>query len=327
MYFVIALIPAFMYGFMGIVLMKLGGDRRQQTMGIAGGATLLGVVLALILGLDTSWRTLLVAFAAGICVGLGTFFQLRGFHKIGVSGVMPLTTAGQLVGISLLGVLLFGEWLGTAALPVGLAGLTMVTVGALLTSKSEKPGRNEADEYAVPYVPEPIEASGPAGVPAAPSPAPASSSVRVSGLIDTAVSTAFFIAFPIIIRWFDVDPLRSFLPQAVGLLAIGFVLSFPAFTRDLGAEDTRWNIQTLRAFIPGVMWAIGVVAMQFSQIKVGVAVGFSLSQLSVIIATFGGIFLLGESRTRKELVWISAGVALLVVGALLLGFAKTLDVA
>ena len=67
--------------------------------------------------------------------------------------------------------------------------------------------------------------------------------------------------------------------------------------------------------------------MQFSQVKVGVAVGFSLSQLSVIIATFGGIWILGEKRTRKEMVAISLGVLVLVVGALLLGVAKSLDVA
>ena len=67
--------------------------------------------------------------------------------------------------------------------------------------------------------------------------------------------------------------------------------------------------------------------MQFSQVKVGVAVGFSLSQLSVIIATFGGIWILGEKRTKKEMIAISLGVFILVVGALMLGVAKSLDAA
>lgn len=320
MYFLVALIPAFLYGFMGIVMMKLGGDSRQQTMGVAGGALTLAVILALFLGLDTDPTKVLVAFVAGICVGLATFFQLRGFHKIGVSGVMPITTGGQLLGISLLGVFLFGEWLGSAALPVGLLGLALVTTGALLTSWTEPAAKNE-DVEAVPYVPVAIEDG-----PTSRTTTAITADQRLSGIVDTLISTAFYIAFPIIIRWWDVDPLRSFLPQATGLLLAGFIATFPLFTPALGPKDTRWSKYSLYAFIPGIMWATGVVIMQFSQVKVGVAVGFSFSQLSIIIATFGGILILGETRTKREMRMVIIGVALLVIGALTLGYAKTLDV-
>lgn len=312
---------------MGIVMMKLGGDSRQQTMGVAGGSLTLALILALFLGVDTDPTKILVAFAAGVSVGLATFFQLRGFHKIGVSGVMPITTGGQLLGISLLGILLFGEWLGTAALPVGLVGLAMVTSGALLTSWTE-PDATE-DVEAVPYVPVAIE-DGPTGPSAATQEDVQATRIpkdqRIAGVIDTLISTAFYIAFPIIIRWWDVDPLRSFLPQSIGLLLAVFIATFPVFTKALGAKDTRWSKYSLYAFIPGMMWAAGAVIMQFSQIKVGVAVGFSFSQLSIIIATFGGILILGESRTKKEMRLVTIGVALLVVGALVLGYAKMLDV-
>ncbi len=339
MYFLIALIPAFLYGSMGIVMMKLGGDSRQQTMGVAGGSLTFAIILAMFLGVDTDPTKMLVAFAAGVSVGLATFFQLRGFHKIGVSGVMPITTGGQLLGISLLGILLFGEWLGTSALPVGLVGLAMVTSGALLTSWTEPDATGDVE--AVPYVPVAIE-DGPAhaasargasahaasarGAPAQTAGPRISKDQRISGVVDTLISTAFYIAFPIIIRWWDVDPLRSFLPQSIGLLLAGFIATFPIFTKALGAKDTRWSKYSLYAFIPGMMWAAGAVIMQFSQIKVGVAVGFSFSQLSIIIATFGGILILGETRTKKEMRLVAIGVALLVIGALVLGYAKTLDV-
>lgn len=326
MYFLIALIPAFMYGFMGIVMMKLGGDSRQQTMGVAGGGLTLALGLALFLGLDTDPTKVLAAFVAGICVGVATFFQLRGFHKIGVSGVMPITTGGQLLGISLLGVFLFGEWLGSAALPVGLAGLALVTSGALLTSWTE-PAPKSADFEVVPYVPVVVE-DGNSTQSAASSVQGAviSQEQRISGIIDTLIATVFFIAFPIIIRWWDVDPLRSFLPQATGLLLACFIATFPLFTPALGRKDTRWSKYSLYAFIPGIMWAIGVVVMQFSQITVGVAVGFSFSQLSIIISTFGGIMILGETRTKREMRMVIIGIALLVIGALTLGYAKMLDV-
>ena len=326
MYFALALVPAFLYGTMGIILLKVGGDARAHTLGVAGGAFVSSVLLALFLGLDTDTTSILVAFCAGVVVGLASYLQISAFHKIGVSRVMPLTTGGQLLGISLLGIFLFGEWLGSVALPVGLIGLTLIIVGVMLTSWQQKPEGGpdlDGDSSAVPYDPVAIVEPGKAqetNVDTRPK-------QLVSGLIDTAVSTLFYITFPIIIRYWDVDPLRSFLYQAFGILLIGFIVTFPFFTRQLGRADTRWSKYTLAAMIPGGMWGLGVVIMQFSQVKVGVAVGFSLSQLSVIIATFGGIWILGEKRTKKEMIAISLGVFILVVGALMLGVAKSLDAA
>ena len=55
--------------------------------------------------------------------------------------------------------------------------------------------------------------------------------------------------------------------------------------------------------------------------------GFTLSQLGILISTPLGIWWLHETRTRKELRWTLIGVALVIVGAVLAGVAKTLDVA
>ncbi len=331
MYFLLALVPALLYGSMGIVLMKSGGDSRQQTLGLATGSLVVGTILALFMGLNTDATTILVSFGAGLVVGLATYFQIRAFHKIGVSRVMPLTTGGQLLGISLLGILLFGEWLGTMALPVGIVGLALVIFGAVLTSweQSEEDGADTDDDVvAAPYLPMAVvDSRDPVALTETKKPTAGRPEEWFSGIIDTLISTGLFIAFPIIIRFWDVDPLRSFFFQTVGVVLASFVLTFPFFSKELGRVDTRLSKYTLRAFIPGIIWGVGVVIMQFSQIKVGVAVGFSLSQLSVIIATFGGILILKEKRTRKEMVTISIGVAVLVVGALLLGVAKTLDVA
>ena len=334
MYFLIALLPALLYGFMGLVLMKLGGDSRQQTVGLAGGAIGVAVILALVVGLDTGAGTVIPAVAGGVVVGAGIYFQLRGFHKIGVSRVMPPSTGLQLIGISLLGVLMFGEWLGTPALPVGLIGLALVVAGVTLTAWEEDSVADaDEDVFAIPYDPLPVVDSGLIKQVSAKEARAARKAKKkkrpeqwVSGMIDTLVSTALFIAFPIIIRYWEVDPLRSFLFQTIGIAGVAVLLTFPFFTPALGPRDTRWSKYTLRATIPGAMWGLGVVLMQFSQITVGVAVGFSLSQLGVIISTFGGILFLGEKRTRKEMISITIGVALLVVGALLLGWAKTLDV-
>ena len=51
----------------------------------------------------------------------------------------------------------------------------------------------------------------------------------------------------------------------------------------------------------------------------GVATGFTLSQMNVVIATLGSIFLLGERKTPREMRFIFAGLALVVGGGVLIG--------
>lgn len=306
--------------------MKLGGNSRQQVMGQVLGGVAIAAVVTLFVGLDPSWKQNLLAFCAGLVMAVAISYQLKAFHTIGVSRVMPLTTGGQLIGISLLGVLLFGEWIGTAALPVGILGVALVTVGVLMTAWTEKSDKSTP-------VPAPVVTPGASGeLGYASDSAPEEAPGRLSperlrrGILETAFCTVFFIAAPTMIRYFDIDAVRTFLPQALGWVIMGFILTFPLFTPEQGKKDDRWSKYTLRAMIPGAMWAIGVTIMQFSQAKVGVAIGFSLSQMGVVISTFGGIWLLGETRTKKEMRVIIIGVAALVLGALVLGVAKSLDV-
>ena len=48
-----------------------------------------------------------------------------------------------------------------------------------------------------------------------------------------------------------------------------------------------------------------------SQPRVGVATSFSLSQMGIIISTLGGILILGEKKTKRQLTGIVVGIVLL----------------
>lgn len=317
-----------LFGFTGIVLMKTGANARQQTMGQLLGAAVVAAILALFLGADTDPRNLAIAVGAGVIMGLGILFQLRAFHSIGVSRHMPLTTGLQLVGISLFGILLFGEWVGSAAMPVGVLGIAVLVLGIALTSWTQRQesvpdSQEQGEPFTLAYVPE-VE---PDLVQLDTLPPKQKELDWRSGLIDTFVATAMFIAFLIIIRYFDISPLRSFLPESAGMLVVAFIGSSSLFQKDPGMSGKLWAAPTFKSMVPGIMWGSGLVIVQISQVKVGVALGFALSQLGVVIATFGGIAWLGEKRTPKELRVISVGVVMLVIGALLLALAKSLDTA
>lgn len=274
--------------------MKLGGDSRQQTMGQFFGALGVAIVLALSAGVDTNPAVLLTAFVAGAVLGVGMNLQIISFHYLGVSRVMPLTTGGQLIGVAVLGIALFGEWVGSAALPVGIAALAAILVGVFLAGWSE---------------PDPLTVS-----------APAPASVR-TGMVIMAISTLFLIAFPTLTRLWSIDPMTSLLPEAIGFVVVGMIATSPR----RGMPDTRWSRPTVGALLPGVLWGTGLIVLQYSINVLGVAVGFALSQLTVVVATFGGIWILHEKKTRKEMRVTMLGMLFLVGGAMLLGYANALD--
>lgn len=343
MYLLLALVPSLLFGSMAIVLMKFGGDSRQQTFGQLSGAALIAVVIGILVGFEPDLLKNVYGFVAGIAMALAVQFQLKAFHVMGVSRVMPLSAGGQLILMSCVGVFLFGEWVGTPALPVGILGSVLVVGGVAMTTWTQNPPdplteESEGQVYALGPAPE-IEITHAEtvatvthkGDPSAPARSDATLVEQPAinwrrGFIQTTISTVLFVVSLTMIRWFEVDPIKSFAPQGLGWLVAGFVGTFPFFTKELGPVDNRWSKKTLWSVLPGFMWATGLLIVQFSQMKVGVAIGFSFSQLGVVISTVGGIWLLGETRTKKELRVIGIGVVLLVIGALVLGLAKSLDV-
>ena len=342
MSFAIGLLPALLFGSSSVLLMKLGGDSRQQTMGQFLGALAVAIVLALSVGVDTNPAVLLTAFVAGAVLGVGMNLQIISFHYLGVSRVMPLTTGGQLIGVAALGIALFGEWVGSAALPVGIAALAAILVGVFLAGWSEPDALTvSAPADPAPADPAPAPASAPASASAsapasasasapasasasapasASASAPASASVR-TGMVIMAISTLFLIAFPTLTRLWSIDPMTSLLPEAIGFVVVGVIATSPR----RGMPDTRWSRPTVGALLPGVLWGTGLIVLQYSINVLGVAVGFALSQLTVVVATFGGIWILQEKKTRKEMRVTMLGMLFLVGGAMLLGYANALD--
>ena len=136
-----------------------------------------------------------------------------------------------------------------------------------------------------------------------------------------ALSTLFLIAFPTLTRLWSIDPMTSLLPEAIGFVVVGVIATSPR----RGMPDTRWSRPTVGALLPGVLWGTGLIVLQYSINVLGVAVGFALSQLTVVVATFGGIWILQEKKTRKEMRVTMLGMLFLVGGAMLLGYANALD--
>lgn len=283
----------------------MGGNLRQQFAGQSLGSLLAGLILFPFLPATYNYFGVFIAFLSGVILASAIAFQLDGYKQIGVSGVMPITTGLQIICISLAGVVFFHEWANHKALAIGLAALLLLVIGSALTAWRER--TNEAT---------------------------ISRMQLRRGLLMTLLCTVGFVVYPLLVRWFNVDGFAVFLPQMVGLALTATLLNLraprrlqsgvlsPEYAVDNGV---CYNLRTIKILLPGFTWGVGVMLMMYSNATVGVATGFTLSQLGVIISTFGGIFWLGESRTAKEFRAVCIGVFLLVIGAVIVGVAKACD--
>lgn len=138
MNYLLALIPAIGWGIMPLITGKIGGSTINQIFGIGAGATIVGLV-AFIIGHPTVTTTgFWFSVLCGALWTIGQIGQFVSFKRMGVSNTIPLSTVFQLVGNSLIGVIIFGEWRGARALTIGFIALAIVIVGALMTSVTDQ---------------------------------------------------------------------------------------------------------------------------------------------------------------------------------------------
>ncbi|CAM2363537.1 GRP family sugar transporter [Listeria seeligeri] len=282
---VIALIPAVMWGIMPLVVSKIGGKPRQQIIGTTLGALLFAIGVFLFTNPEYTTTILIASFVSGAFWSLGQMNQFRAFTQVGVSKTMPLSTGMQLVGTSLFGVFAFHEWGTTSKLVIGFSALALIIFGIFLTSYQQHKDENSGQNMK-------------------------------KGLITLVISSVGYVGYVVITQWFNISGWDAILPQAVGMVVAGLLFS-------IKSSEKRFTKQTWLNMIPGIMWATGNLALLFSNKLVGIATGFSLSQMGVVISTIGGILFLGEKKTKKELVLVIFGVILVIIGGTMIGIAKS----
>ncbi|MGN1402315.1 MAG: GRP family sugar transporter [Bacillus sp. (in: firmicutes)] len=136
---------------------------------------------------------------------------------------------------------------------------------------------------------------------------------KKKGAIFLAISTVGFVLYVVIVRWYDIDGWAAILPQAIGMFFATILMSI---------KRISFNKYVARNILTGIMWAIGNIGLLLANPKVGVAIGFSFSQMGIVISTLGGVFLLGESKSKKQLTFIIIGCAFVIIGGVLLGITK-----
>lgn len=291
--YLLALVPAIGWGIMPLITGKVGGSTVNQTFGIGAGATIIGLLAFAIAHLTgnpgavvVSARGFWISVLCGALWSTGQIGQFVSFKRMGVSNTIPLSTVFQLIGNSLIGVIIFGEWHSSTARLIGFGALVIVIIGALMTSVTD-------------------QSSG--------------KKITIQNFFFLLITTFgywVYSAFPKIPWLANEKSLGIFLPEMLGIL-LGSVI-YTIASGNISAFKQRE--QYLNIF-GGLSWGIAALAYIFAGRALGVNVAFVFTQLNVVIATIGGVFVLHEQKTHREMGFTIAGIIFIVAGSILTAFA------
>ncbi|AUO12932.1 MULTISPECIES: RhaT/GlcU family sugar-proton symporter [Priestia] len=279
----LAILPAIFWGSIVLFNVKLGGGPYSQTLGTTIGALIFSAVIYFVVHPVLTPLIFIVGIVSGLFWAVGQSNQLKTIDYIGVSKTMPISTGMQLVTTSLFGVIVFHEWSTTTTVILGVLALIFIVIGIVLTSLESEKNAEQSGQFK-------------------------------KGIITLIISTIGYLVYVVVARLFNVDGWSALFPQAIGMLIGGLILTY---------KHKPFNKYAIRNIIPGLIWAAGNMFLFISQPKVGVATSFSLSQMGIVISTLGGIFLLGEKKTKRQLISITIGIVLIILGGVFLGMAKS----
>lgn len=278
MKWIIAFLPAVGWGLIPIISGKIHDSKpMNEIYGTGLGAVIIGIIFALIMRPEMSIGIFLLALVSGIGWAIGQIGQFLSYTRIGVTKTMPISAGLQLIGSCLIGGLIFHEWKSPKAIMFGILALVLMIGGVFLTSLSKAhDGSNRIEDFLL--------------------------------LLFTSIGFWVYASFP---KAVTVSGKELFLPQMLGILvgAIVYLLFSKKKRVAFKQKASYWNILT------GFSFSIGACAYIFSVEANGVATAFIYSQIAVVIATLGGMYILGDKKHGKDLVFTLIGLALIVVGS------------
>lgn len=276
------LLPALFWGVLPLIVAKTGGRPVHQIFGTAFGTLIIGIILWLVISPSISLLNAVLAALAGAFWIVGQLGQYTGYEKIGVSKTMPISTGLQLIGTSLIGVVIFGEWAGTSAKVAGFLGVLLLVIGVAITSIRDKKTATDT-----------------------------SNGSQTGTIVMLVFTTLGYLVYNSIPKALSASGLAIFLPESVGMvLAVVFYL---LFTKQLSVFHQRASWVNL---IGGFVFSFAGITYIISVSANGVNLAFVISQLSVVISTLGGMVFLHEKKTGRELIYTTIGLILIVSGAI-----------
>lgn len=281
MHYLWLLLPAIGWEIQPLVVVKTHSKVVNQIFGTAMGTLIVSIIVMIFLRPQLSFTTFIMASIAGAMWIVGQLGQYTAYQRIGVSATMPISTGLQLVGTSLVGVIIFGEWSTTFAKIAGFSGVALLIIGAVLTSINDR-GTNSGN------------------------------SNQASTLLMLLITTIGYVIYNAIPRALSTSGISIFFPESVGML-VGVLVYFMT----TGRLSTLIEPASWRSLVIGFVFSIASLTYIVSVRDNGVNTAFVVSQLSVVISTLGGMLFLHERKSKRGYVFTGVGLVLIVAGSII----------
>lgn len=292
---IIALVPALLWGCTPIIVYFLGGKPIQQLLGTTYGIFILGIIIYLIYRPTITWWDIFWCVIAGIGWSVGQLTQYHCYNTLSVSTTSPITAGVQLIGVDLIGVFCFGNWAGHTAHIVGAIAVTLIILGVYISSRT---GKNDKLKLSK-----------------------AAAKKKTKNIILLIFGTGIgYTAFSTLPKIPNAQGPVTFPPSALGMLlgAIGLTLCFKKYRNVQIFKDPY----VLKNIFEGLNSGLGTFFYMISFMINGVATAFTLSQMTPVIATFGGLVILHDHKRGKTLAYTLIGLSWIVFGGILTSFIR-----
>lgn len=273
----VACIPILSFGLIPVIGTLIGGKPTEQSMGIALGGFVFSLIILLIRRPDISLHIFIIGFLSGAFWSIGSVGQFMGINALGVARATPMLNGGQIIGTSILGVIL-GDWASASAKTYGFIALFLIIVGIFFTSYKQQDNDSKVHTQ------------------------------WARGIIINLIAVLGFTAYVGILKYYRIDDWSSIFPQSIGQIVAIYIIGLLLF------KSQSFTKFSFRNSVIGVIWGVGNIALLLSQVSLGLSIAYPVSQAAVIVSVFGGVLINKERKTRKE--WISAltGIAIICVG-------------
>ena len=281
----IGLGPLIGWGIYPTIASKFGGKPINQILGSTIGTLIFAIVYNQLehLGFPQG-KDLLLAILSGIGWAVAQVITFYSFTLIGSSRAMPVTTAFQLLGASLWGVVALGDWPTMVDKVVGFVALAVIILGAWMTVWSEHKTKEN-------------------------------SNLLRKAVIVLLIGEIGYWAYSAAPQAASINGKQAFLPQAIGMVIVGVIYGIITLVRKQGNPFAQKV--TYKQIISGFFFAFAALTYLISaQPNMnGLATGFILSQTSVVLATLTGIWFLGQKKTHREMAVTVGGLILIIAAA------------
>ena len=282
---IIGLGPLIGWGIYPTIASKFGGKPVNQILGSTIGTLIFAIIFNQVENLGfPDGKNLLLAILSGIGWAIAQIITFYSFTLVGSSHAMPVTTAFQLLGASIWGVVALGDWPTATDKIVGFLALAVIILGAWMTVWSEKKTKE-------------------------------SSGALKKAVIVLLIGEIGYWAYSAAPQAASISGKEAFLPQAIGMVIVGVVYGLIETFKSNDPTPFAQAV-TYKQIISGFFFAFAALTYLISaQPNMnGLATGFILSQTSVVLATLTGIWFLGQKKTTKEL-WVTIIGLALIIGA------------